>query len=731
MNRQRVWIVALAVGAGVMLASWYVQNRRGPAAADGNGPSPSSATAPASKPATAAAAGTATAPSTAPVSGSAPASGTTTAASAPGQAARPRWYEKNEPPAQLFSLGSVEPDANYPFQLEMTNEGAAVFTLKLTDYFATVDDKKLADRYRHDRARYWKEVAASPGKYRGNYCLLNPVLGGPQRHLPFSTDWITIWFPDARKEWDLRRRWTLAEGPTTHPDGSQTIRFEWTLLHNPNYADPNAPDVVEPLLTITKTYTVRKGDYSVGLSLAVKNHSKMPLRFALDQAGPTGVPGEQSTTEKRDVVLGRWKEGAFKKAIKLGAELSSMALGEPNVVGYSEGADGQRTLWIAEVSKFFGSIMYLRPKDANGLYDPDVRARFSVAAASESGRSWTYATSVTLGVSQRDGRSVDAPIQLGAGETVPIAFDIFAGPKKRGLFLDNPLYNRLSYLNTIEFGTPCCGVSWFNWCTFDWLTLAMMWLLDFFARIPPHNYGIAIILLVILVRVVLHPLTRKGQVMMARTQKLAPAMAKLKAKYADDKDALQKEMMKLYKSQGATPLLGCLPMMLQMPIWIALWSALNAAVELRQAAFLPFWLTDLASPDAAFTFGFSLPLIGNSLNLLPILGCFSTYIQMRLNPQMAGAAPAATPDQQKQQALMRYMMPVMMVFFFYSMPSGLNLYIMASGFIGALEQWVIRRHMEAREAAQAAAVTTVAMPGKAPRGNRTKKPKGPFWVKRG
>jgi YidC/Oxa1 family membrane protein insertase len=317
-------------------------------------------------------------------------------------------------------------------------------------------------------------------------------------------------------------------------------------------------------------------------------------------------------------------------------------------------------------------------------------------------------------------------LAVAAGGTFHADFDVFAGPKKRDLFTDEsaagfrPLYKQLDYLDTIEFGSCMC--------TWNWLTLAMMWLLEFFSKIALGNYGVAIILLVILVRAAMHPLTRKGQVMMSKSQKLGPSIEKLKAQYGDDKDGLQKAMMGLYKQQGFTPLLGCLPQMLQMPIWIALWGALSAAVELRHAAFLPVWLTDLSSPDALFTFSYNLPLIGHSFNLLPILGCVSTFVQMKFTPQ---AAPAATPDQQRQQAMMKWMMPVMMVFIFYSMPSGLNLYIMVSGFLAGIEQYVIREHLKTKEAREAARVTTVDVPGRGFRGSRVKKPKGPFWVKRG
>jgi len=326
---------------------------------------------------------------------------------------------------------------------------------------------------------------------------------------------------------------------------------------------------------------------------------------------------------------------------------------------------------------------------------------------------------------------------LAAGGTKRMVFDIFAGPKKVDMFSTvgaphfKPLYKELNYLGAIDL-KGC-------YCSSDLLTLGMIWLLKKISVITFGNYGVAIMILVVLVRVVLHPLTKKSQVNMMKMQKLGPEMEKLKKKYADDKETLQKEMMKFYKHQGATPVLGCLPMFLQMPIWVSLWGSLGAAVELRHAAFLPIWITDLAAPDVLVSWGgnFLLPLLGSmvgpirSFNLLPLLLTVAMYFQTKYTPQMTQPTAAATPEQERQKKMMQYMMPVMMLLFFYNAASGLTLYIMTSTFAGLAEQWVIRRHIEARQAAEAAEVTSVKAPGKLPRASRPKKPKGPFFTKMG
>jgi len=319
------------------------------------------------------------------------------------------------------------------------------------------------------------------------------------------------------------------------------------------------------------------------------------------------------------------------------------------------------------------------------------------------------------------------PYEIDAGATRAVTLDVFAGPKKRDLFSKNPRYDALAYRETLDFRS--C------FCTFSWLALGMMWLLNALALAAFGNFGLGIILLVVLVRLVLHPLTKKGQVSMSRMQKLQPEMQKLREKYKDKKDKLNQEMMALYKTQGVSPLFGCLPMLIQLPIWIALWSGISASVELRHAAFLPVWITDLAAPDQFISFGgkvLTVPLIGGmigpvrSFNLLPILLCVAMYFQAK-STQMGGAA--ASPQQESTQRMMKFMMPAMMLLFFYNAPSGLTMYIMTSVFGGVAEQYVIRKHIRQKDAADAAAETTVAIPGKHFRGQKPKKPKGPFRIK--
>jgi len=165
--------------------------------------------------------------------------------------------------------------------------------------------------------------------------------------------------------------------------------------------------------------------------------------------------------------------------------------------------------------------------------------------------------------------------------------------------------------------------------------------------------------------------------------------------------------------------------MVQMPVWIALWSAVYASIELRGAAFLPFWITDLSAPDALFRFpAVNLPLFGrlDSFNLLPILMGVAFYLQQQLMPSQAAAS--TNPQMAQQQKMMKIMLPILFPLMLYKAPSGVNLYIMASTFAGVIEQYVIRKHIREKEEAEASGL--VAATSKTGGKVKKKKPK-PFF----
>lgn len=223
--------------------------------------------------------------------------------------------------------------------------------------------------------------------------------------------------------------------------------------------------------------------------------------------------------------------------------------------------------------------------------------------------------------------------------------------------------------------------------SYGWFTVISKVLLAFLNavyRVIP-NYGISIIVLTIIIKAILFPLTRKSQVSMFRMQQLQPMINQLKEKYKHDKQRMGKEQMLLFKKYGVNPMSGCLPMLLQLPVFFALFRTLQLSFEMRQAPFM-FWINDLSRPDTLMLLPFSIPFIGNALNILPLIMTGASFAQMKVTPK----APAADPQAQAQQKMMSFM-PIMFAFILYHMPSGLTIYWTTSTIFSIIEGVVIRK----------------------------------------
>lgn len=213
---------------------------------------------------------------------------------------------------------------------------------------------------------------------------------------------------------------------------------------------------------------------------------------------------------------------------------------------------------------------------------------------------------------------------------------------------------------------------------------ALLWGLVHFA--PFGNYGIAILILTVIVRVIFWPLTHKGTESMKRMQELQPQIKEIQAKYKDNPQRMQQETMAFYRENKLNPMGGCLPMFIQVPVFIALFAVLRSAIELRFSKFL--WIRDLSEPEHLFAG--AIPFIG-SLNILPLFMAATMMWQQKLTT----ATAAVTPEQQQQQKMMAVMMPIMMLFFFYSMPSGLVLYWTTSQVLMIVQMLVRKKKMDA------------------------------------
>jgi len=584
-------------------------------------------------------------------------------------------------PAKSVTLGSVDPNSGYNFQLELSSKGAAI--KKAT--FSGFDDRDYKDPQ--------PLVIISPVQERGGREILamaNTSFVFVQQQLQLALD---------------RLHWKSLDKETIEDD-SQTARFEAII---------KIVGTDEPVLKLIKTYKIIPHSYLLECNIAIENLSASEQKVRFNLTGPGGLGREGVRGDMRKVVAGfRDSQGQIiserldKKKLSRAKSLDDRRLTKP----------GSNFLWIAAVNKYFAAIVVPLPDEDKKYCDwvTDKTGRFH----NPDGDSKADSGDETIGLDLKI-----APNTLAAAGQANSSkiynFQLYIGPKDKSLFDKNERYRDLGFVQTIDFMVCCCPAGIIKPLAFGILAL-MKWMYAFI-----HNYGVVIIILVFLMRLIIHPLTKKGQVSMSKMSKLAPKAEEIKKKYANNKAEMNKQMMALYREQGASPVMGFLPMMVQMPIWIALWSAVYASIDLRGAPFLPFWITDLSLPDALYRFptAIIIPLLGwkiESLNLLPILMGVAFYLQQKLMPSQAAAS--ANPQVAQQQKMMMIMMPLLFPLMLYKAPSGVNLYIMASTFAGVFEQYVIRKHIREKEEAESKGL--VAATSKTGGKVKKKKPK-PFY----
>jgi YidC/Oxa1 family membrane protein insertase len=244
-------------------------------------------------------------------------------------------------------------------------------------------------------------------------------------------------------------------------------------------------------------------------------------------------------------------------------------------------------------------------------------------------------------------------------------YQVFFGPK------------RISTLQ--EIGHDLERIVNFGW--FDAIARPALYLLNFFYGYV-GNYGIAIILVTMLIKILFWPIAQKGLKSMKNMQKIQPKMAKLKEKYKNDKERLNQEMMGLYKTYKVNPLGGCLPMFLQIPVFFALYKVLLQSIELRHAPFM-LWITDLSAPDRLMI-GMDIPYLGG-IPVLTLLMGGSMFLQQKMTPSPADPT----------QAKIMMFLPVIFTFMFLNFASGLVLYWLVNNLLSIAQQYFINKQAAA------------------------------------
>ncbi|MBO4533942.1 MAG: membrane protein insertase YidC [Treponema sp.] len=228
---------------------------------------------------------------------------------------------------------------------------------------------------------------------------------------------------------------------------------------------------------------------------------------------------------------------------------------------------------------------------------------------------------------------------------------------------------------------------------FSWLEAILKWCLEMLHKVI-SNWGICIIVLTLILKIFMFPLSKKQSLSSIKMQELQPKLQAIQKKYAGDQQKMQQETSKLYQEAGYNPAAGCLPMLFQFLIIIAMFNLFNNYFEFRGASFIPKWIPDLTEGDSVYTFKFNIPFLGNQLRILPIIyvgtQILSSWISQKTNPTGG--------QSEKTMKFMMYGMPFMFFFIFYSAPSGLLLYWLTSNVLQVGQQFIINKMMAKKRA---------------------------------
>jgi len=412
-------------------------------------------------------------------------------------------------------------------------------------------------------------------------------------------------------------------------DGDSTTTADWNFtcesdtLIDASTAKQTLRFVAQlnPEQKIIKEIEIEPNRYDFKLTLILQNMNEIIADKAYTLAAPAGLQYTEQSL-KEDMSYAKSIVAAAGEYIK-----SDKANGQ--TIKESGAID-----WIAVRTKYF--LLAIIPQKDKGIYTQS-RAVL-IASTLKPREQWKkIAISLTMPYTRNDYRE---------------SFTIFAGPmddellKSYGAGLENSMDMGMKIIQPIS--------------------AAVLWT---FKRIHHYvaNYGLVLVIFSLLIKIVLTPLTNKSYTSMKKMQQLQPLMQELKEKYGKDPQRLNTETMKLYKEQGINPMSGCFPIVLQIPIFIALFNVFRSTIELRQQGFFG-WITDLSKPDTIGT------LAGIPINILPILMGGTMIVQQMM-----------TVTDPKQKAMM-YMMPALMIFMFYSFPSGLNLYYTIFNILSIIQQ---------------------------------------------
>ncbi len=531
------------------------------------------------------------------------------------------------PHREDVEIGSINPAAGYRLLAKFNSAGAVLSQVQLLD-----------PRY-HDLVQTKQPLSVIYVEPKVSLKTLETDVPAIDAQLkPFGTSLKDV-------DWELVKKAQTEDSVTWRfvtPDGATEIRKKYSLQK----VVPNKPD---------EEYKA----YSLGFEITLTNLSDQPQKLQYVLTGPVGMPLEnKSYTQKtRDVAVGFLSPTGVLTPKLLTPD--ALLKDEDN----NRVEEWKTPLKYAGVDvQYFTTLLLPQVDQIATPYFSSTKAVFADAAPVNPKTDTKFRTA-TLRFTSTE---LDLDAKNGKGETsVTHKFNVFTGPKRPDLLRPIGAERILDYGISGRLGVP----------------QLLLWLLSVFHKglsFVIWPYGWAIILLTITVRSCMFPLSRKQALAAAKMQELQPELTALKEKYKNAPEKFAKAQLDLFSKNNCHPLGGCLPALIQLPIFFGLYQAFTISVEMRGAHFL--WVDNLAAPDALVQFGFNMPFFGPAFNLLPILTvCLFLVQQKMLMP------PATTPEMEMQHKVFFYM-TIFMGYMFYSVPAGMCVYFIASSMWGLAER---------------------------------------------
>ncbi|MFW5880322.1 MAG: membrane protein insertase YidC [Spirochaetota bacterium] len=452
---------------------------------------------------------------------------------------------------------------------------------------------------------------------------------------------------------DDQRAMTLHFGDHTAPAVDDLFAFQQIDANTFEFSrDFSIVGQENSQFTIVRRYTFQPGEYMFRHEVFIRNlnpASFVPLNFNGiaytigygPQIGPVFEELDQRTEFRRYMVYDDGRREVFNRLRPNDAEVIQ-----------------ERVSWAALAGKYFSVIAVTDNADLTTVLAREDRE----------------------GVAEGSQLYLSRPvIRASANED---SYYFYVGPKTPSVLdrYDNPQENAWGFSNLSLQEVQESRL------LFGWLENILKWILQLIVRVVP-NYGIAIIILTIIVKLALWPLTRKSYESNARMQAVQPKMTEIREKYKDNQQKQNEEMAKLYKKEGVNPLGGCFPLLVQFPFFLAMYGLFNNHFDLRGATFIPGWISDLSAPDVVIGFGgFTIPLIGwTALRGLPIIFVATQLLSTKLTQS------PTTTQSTGQMKMMQFGLPILFFFILYNVPSGLLVYWIFSNVLTAGQQYYYNR----------------------------------------